>query len=55
MANNQRVTVRTINLKDLVQKAAGKDYKKPETVYQFSNGRKFESTDDKPTGIYQPS
>jgi hypothetical protein len=51
----QQVTVRTVNYKDLVQKAAGKDWKKPEVVYQFSGGRKFESTDDKETGIYRQS
>lgn len=51
--NNQPVTTRTVNYKDLVVKAAGKDWKKPETVYQFSNGRKFESTDANETGIYR--
>ena len=52
---NNRVTTKVVNLRDLVQKAAGKDYKKPDPAYQFSNGRKFQSTDDKATGIYQPS
>ncbi len=51
--NQYPVTTRTGNYKDLVVKAHGKDWKKPETVYQFSNGRKFESTDQYETGIYR--
>ncbi len=47
------VTTRTITLRELVQKAWGKEWTKPETVYQFSNGRKFESTDDTDSGIYE--
>lgn len=36
------VTTREIDLGALVRKALGKDYNKPETEYEFSNGRKFE-------------
>lgn len=28
------------------------DHYKKDTVYEFSNGRKFESTNDQDTGIY---
>lgn len=51
--SDQRVTTQTVNYKDLVVKAEGKDYKKPEPSYEFSNGRKFESTDATESGIYK--
>lgn len=30
-----------------------KDHYKPDIVYEFSNGRKFESTDRATSGIYE--
>lgn len=39
--------------KEIVQKAQGKDAAKPDVVYEFSNGRKFESTDATDHGIYE--
>ena len=40
-------------MKELAQQAEGKDWNKPEVVYEFSNGRKFESTDNTDSGIYE--
>lgn len=53
--SSQRVTTKTIDYAALVRKNQGEDQKKPETVYQFSNGKEFKSTDDKETGIYRRS
>jgi hypothetical protein len=39
--------------KEIVQKAQGKDAAKPDVVYEFSNGRKFDSTDSNSNGIYE--
>lgn len=44
------VTFRTINWAQLVQKVEGDEFKKPEVVYEFSNGRKFE--DSGPDGSF---
>lgn len=46
------VTTRRIDLGAEARKAWGKDWAKPETEYEFSNGRKFEKrTED----LYQDS
>lgn len=39
--------------KEMVDKAAGKDKNKPDVAYEFSNGRKFDSTDSTSSGIYE--
>lgn len=36
-----------------VKKAWGDQWNKKETVYQFSNGREFKSTDHTDSGIYE--
>ena len=41
----QLVHTSTRSWADLVRKAWGKEYTKPDVVYEFSGGRKFESTD----------
>lgn len=51
MANE--VTTKEINWAAQVQKMWGKEYKKPEVVYQWSNGREFKSTDNAESGIYK--
>lgn len=43
----------TIGWKQLVERKEKEDLKKPEDVYQFSNGRKFKSTDRGTTGVYK--
>jgi hypothetical protein len=43
----------TRNWKEIVQKSLGKDAAKPDVVYEFSNGRRFESTDNTEHGIYE--
>lgn len=47
-------TTREINWKGLVAKV-DPDLNKPEIAYEFSNGRKFESSDRSDTGIYERS
>jgi hypothetical protein len=39
--------------KEIALKAQGKDAAKPDVSYQFSNGRKFETTDNSNHGIYE--
>lgn len=43
---------RTLNWAAMVRKAWGKEWKKPEVAYRFSNGREFESS-DRNGGPYQ--
>ena len=47
-------TMRVIDWKSLVVKAWGDKWLKPETAYEWSNGRKFESSDQSTSGIYVP-
>ena len=51
--NDQRVRTRNLSWKEICQKAWGKDWNKPETVYEFSGGKTFETTDRGETGIYR--
>jgi len=44
MATTPPVTTKPIDYAALVRKVEGEDYKKKETAYEFSNGRKFEDT-----------
>ena len=37
-----------------VRKAWGKEYDKSDIVYEFSNGKQFESSDRGTSGIYRP-
>jgi hypothetical protein len=53
MATPEAPRTRILDWKSLVQKAWGKDYNKPEKVYEFSNGRTFE--EKKPGGPYDPN
>lgn len=57
MANNMTqsrpVTVRHDTALARVRKAWGPEYDKSDVVYEFSNGRKFESSDRGTTGIYR--
>jgi hypothetical protein len=48
-------TVRTRDLswEQLVRQREQEDYLKPDVVYEFSNGRKFQSTDHTDSGIYE--
>lgn len=47
-------TFRNTDLLALCNKV-DKDMEKPEIVYEFSNGRKFESSDRSETGVYTRS
>jgi hypothetical protein len=50
------VTARQINMLDLVIRAWGSEYYAPDHgVYEFSNGRKFDSTDASQGGPYSPT
>ena len=48
-----KVTSRTTSWLSLVEKAWGPEFKAPDHgIYEFSNGRKFDSTDKGNNGIY---
>lgn len=48
------VTTQTLSLLELVSRAWGPAFREPDKrVYEFSNGRSFESTDLGQTGIYR--
>ncbi len=49
------VQTRHLSLEELVRKAWGKEYTKPDIAYEFSGGRKFESTDGREGGPYDPN
>jgi hypothetical protein len=49
------VTSRQFSWKEMVIRLWGSEYAAPDHgVYQFSNGRRFDSTDLGITGIYRP-
>lgn len=49
------VTFRNYSLEEMVSRAWGSSFRAPDHgVYQWSNGRKFDSTDIGFTGIYGP-
>jgi hypothetical protein len=55
LANNLgfKVTTRSIDWGELSRRAWGSEWNTPDHgVYEFSNGRKFDSTDRGTTGIY---
>lgn len=48
-----KVTTRTYSWNDLVQRAWGSEFNAPDHgIYEFSGGRKFDSTDKGSTGFY---
>lgn len=48
------VTTRTLNWSEMVQRAWGSEFHAPDHgVYEFSNGRRFDSTDPYETGFYR--
>ena len=52
---NTKVTTRTTSWLDMAQRAWGGAFKAPDPgIYEFSNGRKFDSTDQSNEGIYGP-
>ena len=51
MANNE-VTIRITDMLSEVLKA-DKDHYETDIAYEFSNGRKFESSDKSSSGIYE--
>tara|TARA_R110000868_G_scaffold51592_2_gene163222 strand:- start:1822 stop:2034 length:213 start_codon:yes stop_codon:yes gene_type:complete len=47
------VTWRTYNFRDMAMRSWGSEFNAPDHgVYEFSGGRKFDSTDQGSTGIY---
>ena len=59
MANRENipsiVTTRQIDYGALVRKQWGGEWGKPEKVYEFSNGRKFDETSQRGGSFYQPT
>ncbi len=48
-----KVSTRNISFLDLAMRAWGTEWNAPDhSIYQWSNGRKFDSTDRGNTGIY---
>ena len=48
-----KVVTRTISWQDLAMRAWGSEFNAPDRgIYEFSNGRKYDSTDMNTTGIY---
>jgi hypothetical protein len=43
----------TKSWEQMVIRAWGSEYRKPDVAYEFSNGRKFDSTDMYETGVYR--
>ena len=49
-----QVTTRSFSLQEMVERAWGSEFRAPDHgIYQFSNGRRFDSTDMGTTGIYR--
>lgn len=51
--NEQQVQFRTLSWEEIVKKAWGKEWNKPDVAYEFSSGRKYDSTDSTDSGIYE--
>lgn len=51
----QNPTGRDIDYAALVRKLLGPEQSQQEIVYEFSNGRKFKTTDHTDSGIYEPA
>jgi len=52
--NGRPVTTRQYSLEQMVARSWGSEFKAPDhRVYEFSNGRGFDSTDMGVTGIYR--
>ena len=47
-------STRSVDWAALVRKVWGDEWHKKETVYEFGNKRKFESSDDSSSGVYLP-
>jgi len=53
-SNGLPVTTRNFSLKEMVVREWGSEFSAPDHgAYQFSNGRRFDSTDLGETGIYR--
>jgi hypothetical protein len=53
-ALGKQVTSRQFSLLEMVERAWGAEFAAPDHgVYEFSNGRRFDSTDQGTTGIYR--
>lgn len=53
-ALGRQVTYRQFSLLEMVERAWGSEFRAPDHgVYQFSNGRRFDSSDQGSTGIYR--
>lgn len=59
MANRENkaqvVTTRKVDFGAQVRKQWGGEWRKPEKVYEFSNGRKFEETSEQGGSFYRPT
>ncbi len=53
LENTKPVTTRVLNWGAEVRKAWGDEYQKPDVAYEWSNGKKHESTDRSESGFYR--
>ena len=54
-ALGNQVTSRQFSLLEMVERAWGSEFAAPDHgIYEFGNGRRFDSTDMGTTGIYRP-
>jgi len=55
-ALGRQVTSRDFSLLEMVERSWGSEFRAPDHgIYEFSNGRRFDSTDMGTTGIYRPA
>jgi hypothetical protein len=53
--DNEFTEGRELDYTALVQRSWGKQWSKPDTAYEFSNGRKFEDTTHQGGAFYVPT
>lgn len=51
--NGKKVTTSQFSWEQMCIQAWGEEWNKPDTAYEFSNGKKKDSTDRYTTGIYR--
>lgn len=52
--NGKPVSFGTVNLAQIIRQLWGPQYYRPDTGYEFSNGRRFDASDQGTSGVYRP-
>jgi hypothetical protein len=50
---NEKPSFRTTSLSAAIKKSWGTEWSRPDIAYEMSNGRKFDSTDRRESGVYK--